>query len=106
MIAWIILAVIAVVVMAVIGIYNGLVQGRIQVKEGWSGVDVQLKRRHDLIPNLVEVVKGYMKHEREVLENVTKLRAQATGGGSVKEKAALENNITQALTTLYAIAEN
>ena len=106
MIAWIILAVIAVVVMAVIGIYNGLVQGRIQVKEGWSGIDVQLKRRHDLIPNLVETVKGYAKHEKGVLEEVTRLRSQVSGGGDIKKTAALENNITQALRSIFALAEN
>ena len=106
--AWIILAVVGVVVLAVIGIYNGLVQGRIQVKEGFSGIDVQLKRRHDLIPNLVETVKGYMQHEKGVLENVTRLRSQATGAGpaDIKDKAALENGITQALKTIFAVAEN
>ena len=107
MIGWIILAVIVVVIMAVIGIYNGLVQGRIQVKEGWSGIDVQLKRRHDLIPNLVETVKGYMQHEKGVLEKVTQLRSQvASGGGDVQKTAALENNITQALRSIFAVAEN
>jgi LemA protein len=75
------------------------------VEEGWSGIDVQLKRRHDLIPNLVETVKGYAKHEREVLENVTRLRSQPAGGGDVKTRAALENNITQALKAVFAVAE-
>ena len=102
----IILAILVVVAMASIGIYNGLVQGRIQVKEGWSGIDVQLKRRHDLIPNLIETVKGYMKHEKGVLEEVTRLRSQVSGTVGTQNKAALENSITQALKTIFAVAEN
>jgi LemA protein len=107
MIGWIILAVIVVAALAIVGVYNGLIQGRIQVKEGWSGIDVQLKRRHDLIPNLVATVQGYAKHEKGVLEEVTRLRAQvAGGGGDIQKTAALENNITQALRSLFAVAEN
>jgi LemA protein len=104
---WIIAAVIALVAVAIVGIYNALVQGRIQVREGWSGIDVQLKRRHDLIPNLIETVKGYIKHEKGVLEEVARLRSQATGDrGDIKSKAVLENNLTQALRTVFAVAEN
>jgi LemA protein len=90
----------------VIVIYNWLVLGRVRVQESFSGIDVQLKRRHDLIPNIVEAVKGYMQHERSVLENVTALRSQVMGATGIKERAALENNITQALKTLFAVAEN
>ena len=97
--------VLAVFVVGVGYYYNTLIQGRIHVKEGWSGIDVQLKRRHDLISNLIEVVKGYAQHEREVLENVIRLRAQSTGEGGVKAKAVLENGITNALKTLFAVVE-
>ena len=106
MIGWIILGIAVVAVFYVVGIYNGLVQGRMQVREGWSGIDVQLKRRHDLIPNLVETVKGYMGHEKGVLEEVARLRSQATGATALKERAALENNITRAIGAIFAIVEN
>ena len=102
----IILGVIVLFIFYAISVYNRLIQGRIHVKEGWSGIDVQLKRRYDLIPNLVETVKGYMQHERGVLENVTKLRAQVMGTGDLKEKAVLENNLSQALKSIFAVAEN
>ncbi len=85
--------------------YNRLVRGRIHVGEGWSGIDVQLKRRHDLIPNLVEVVRGYMQHERDLLERVSQLRAQAAGAGNVGEKAGWENDISRTLKTIFAVAE-
>lgn len=100
-----ILFVIIVLVYAV-GTYNGLVKGRTHVHEGWSGIDVQLKRRHDLIPNLVETVKGYMTHERGTLDEVTSLRAKAEGAGDLKEKAALENGISRSFKTIFAVAEN
>jgi len=103
---WILLAVLAVAAFGVMGIYNQLVQTRVQVKEGWSGIDVQLKRRHDLIPNLVETVKGYMQHERGTLEKVTQLRSQVTGSSGIEERAGVENQITQALKTIFAVAEN
>ena len=76
-ITYIILGIVVLVVLWMIGVYNGLVKLKNRVKEGWSDIDVQLKRRHDLIPNLVSSVKGYMKHERELLENITKARSQA-----------------------------
>lgn len=90
-----------------IALYNGLVRKRNTVRNSWSQIDVQLKRRYDLIPNLVEVCKGYMKHEREVLENVIKARTQAinvTGGAA--EHAKAENYLTQTLRSLFAVAEN
>ncbi len=91
----------------VIGIYNVLVRLRNQVKNAWSQIDVQLKRRHDLIPNLIENCKGYMKHERETLESITKARnlaAQASGG--VADQANAENQLTQALSNFYVVVEN
>src|SRR5512136_373227 len=100
---------IAIVVVAawVMGMYNGLVGSRNEVRNSWSQIDVQLKRRHDLIPNLVEAVKGYMGHERGTLEAVTKARQQAidlTGGG-VEERAKVENALSQTLRSLFAVAE-
>jgi LemA protein len=90
----------------VIGPYNALVRGRNEVKNAWSSIDVQLKRRHDLIPNLVETVKGYAGHERQALEAVVQGRQQAlkvTGGA--EERARVENALTSALRTLFAVAE-
>ena len=102
-------AVIAIVIFWVIGIYNGLVRLRNAMKNAFSQIDVQLKRRHDLIPNLMETVKGYMKHERETLEAVTKARQQAidvSGLDSVADQARVENMLTQTLKSLFAVAEN
>ncbi len=100
------LVLIVVVVFWVMGMYNGLVGSRNEVKNSWSQIEVQLKRRHDLIPNLVETVKGYMGHERGTLEAVTKARQQAvevTGG--VEERAKVENALSQTLRSLFAVAE-
>ena len=77
---FVVLAVIVLIIFFIIGIYNSLVRLRNQVKNAWAQIDVQLKRRHDLIPNLVETAKGYMKHERETLENITNARSKAMGG--------------------------
>jgi LemA protein len=96
---------IAVILFFVAG-YNGLVALRNRARNAWSQVDVQLKRRHDLIPNLVETVKGYMQHEREVLENVTRARQQAISASSVAETANAENMLTQTLRSLFAVAES
>ena len=85
--------------------YNGLIVLRTRIQEALSGIDVQLKRRADLIPNLVEVVKGYAKHEKEVFENVTKARSSLMGAGSLKEKAEADNQLTGALKSLFAVAE-
>ncbi len=91
----------------VMGIYNGLVGQRNQVKEAWAQVDVQLKRRFDLIPNLMETVKGYMNHERETLEAVTQARAAISGaGGSMEQRMAAESGLTGALGRLFAVSES
>lgn len=96
----------AVVAVWVIGIYNGLVRLRNEVKNAWSQIDVQLKRRYDLIPNLVETVKGYMTHERETLEAVVKARQQAINvTGSIEDRAKVENALSQTLRQLFAVAE-
>ncbi|NTV30897.1 LemA family protein [candidate division WWE3 bacterium] len=87
-------------------IYNQLVTARARVDESWSGIDVQLKRRSSLIPNLVETVKGYATHEQDVFENVTKARAQLMNAQSPKEKAEADNVLTGALKTVFAVAEN
>lgn len=86
--------------------YNGLVRLRILVEEGWSGIDVQLKKRYDLIPNLVNTVKGYAKHEQQVLENVTKFRNAAMNAGSVEEKIEAENMLSSTLKTLFSVTES
>jgi len=102
----IVLIVIAAVVLFVISIYNSLIQLRNRVKNAWSQIDVQLKRRHDLIPNLIETVKGYMKHEREIMENITKYRSQAMDAKSVGEKAQAEGLLSGALGHLRVQVEN
>jgi LemA protein len=97
---------IVVAVFWVMGMYNGLVGSRNEVKNSWSQIEVQLKRRHDLIPNLVETVKGYMGHERGTLEAVTKARQQAVDvTGSVEDRAKVENALSQTLRSLFAVAE-
>jgi LemA protein len=104
---WIILALIIAVVGYGIVLYNALVKSRQMVREGWSGISVQLQRRSDLIPNLLETVKGYMGHEKEVLENVTALRAraQAVGEEHPAERAGVESLLGAALGRLMAVAE-
>jgi LemA protein len=104
-ILWIILAVIVVVVIVLIAMYNSLVSKRMRCREGWSQIDVQLKRRYDLIPNLVETVKGYAAHERETLENVIKARNAAIDASGVEDQAAAENMLTGALKQLFALSE-
>jgi LemA protein len=104
---WIILAVVAVAAIALIAIYNGLVKSKIRVDEAWSDITVQLKRRADLIPNIVKTVKGYAKHEKSVFENVTKARSEvvsATEKGP-KETAKAENQFQETLKSLFAVAE-
>lgn len=102
----IIIAVIVVVLLIFIGFYNRLVRLRNRVNDGWSQIDVQLKRRYDLIPNLIETVKGYATHEKTVLEDVTKARAGAISAGGAQEKGQAENALTQTLRSLFAVAEN
>ena len=106
---FILLGIIGVIVLWVIFAYNGLITLRNRVDEAWSDIDVQLKRRYDLIPNLVETVKGYAKHEKKVFEEVTKARAAAMGaesGGNPKDLAAKESMLTSALKSVFAVAEN
>jgi LemA protein len=89
-----------------IGMYNSLISLRNRCDNSWAQVDVQLKRRYDLIPNLVETVKGYAKHEREVFQNVTEARAKAINASTVKDQSQAENQLSGALKTLFAVAEN
>jgi len=96
---------IAIVLIYIWFLYNGLVTARIRVKEAWSGIDVQLKRRSSLIPNLMEAVKGYAKHEKEVFENVTKARSALVGAKTPNEAASANNMLTGALKSLFAVAE-
>jgi LemA protein len=105
---WAVIIVIVVIVLLIlflIGIYNGMVRARNRVDESWSGIDVQLKRRHDLIPNLVETVKGYAAHEKEVFEAVTQARAAAMGAQGPAQSAQAEGALTGALGRLFAVAE-
>ena len=103
---WIILIILAIVAVFVVGIYNGLVQLRNRCENSWAQVDVQLRRRYDLIPNLVETVKGYAKHEKETFQKVTEARAQAINAGSVKDQGQAENMLSGALKSLFAVSEN
>lgn len=89
-----------------IWLYNGLVRLNNLAKEGWSGIDVQLKRRYNLIPNLVDIVKGYAQHEKDLFEKVTEARAKITSGDDRQQRGASENMLTQSLKTLFAVAEN
>ena len=103
---WIAIGVVVLVLLYLVGAYNGLVGKRNRVRNAWSQIDVQLKRRHDLIPNLVNTVKGYLQHERGVLEEVTRARQQAiAAGGDVTGRAAAENDLTRAVRSLFAVAE-
>lgn len=105
MVGWIILGVIILIGLWAIAIFNKLVKNRNLVLEGWSGIDVQLKRRYNLIPNLVETVKGYAGHEKETLEKVVELRNSAAKAETASEKAPIENMLTQTLRQLFALAE-
>lgn len=100
------LGLLVVLVLVGVGLYNRLVALRNQVEQRWADVDVQLRRRHDLIPNLVETVKGYATHEREVFERVTEARSQAVAAGGVREQAQAEGMLTEALRSLFAVAED
>ena len=103
---WIILAIVVVIAIVLIVIYNQLVTLRQRVQNAWSQIDVQLQRRFDLIPNLVETVKGYMTHEQETLTKVTDLRSSWANAKTVEEKANLEGELTNTLKTIMAVAEN
>ena len=101
----VIIVAVAAVGLFVAFLYNSLVQLKIRVKEAWSGIEVQLKRRSSLIPNLIETVKGYAKHEKQVFENVTKARSALIGANNPKAAAAADNLLSGALKTLFAVAE-
>lgn len=105
-VTYIVLAVIAILVIWIIGSFNGLVSRRNRAKEALSDIDVQTKRRYDLIPNLVETVKGYMEHEKEVFEKVSEARSRAMGASSNQDKAEAENQLSGTLKTLFAVSEN
>jgi LemA protein len=105
MAGWIFLGIVVLAVVFFVGAYNSLVGLRNRVKNAWSQIDVQLKRRHDLIPNLVETAKGYMTHERETLAAVTEARSRAMGAGTVAEKGAAESQLTQALSRFLVSVE-
>jgi LemA protein len=104
----ILLVVVAVIVIFFVSNYNSLVRFRNQVKNAWSQIDVQLKRRHDLIPNLIETVKGYMTHEKETLENITRARSEAmkASSGSVGDVAKAESSLSGAMGQFYVVVEN
>ncbi|MGC1935397.1 MAG: LemA family protein, partial [Candidatus Acidiferrales bacterium] len=105
MIGWIVLAVVVIAVIVVIGMYNGLVRLKVQCDNAWSDIDVQLKRRYDLIPNLVETVKGYAAHEKTTLEGVVQARNAAMSAQGPAAKAGAENMLTGALRQLFALSE-
>ena len=102
----VLLAVVILGGLVLLGIYNGLIRARVRAREAWSGIDVQLKRRASLIPNLVETVKGYAAHEQEVLENVTRARAMLEQAGGPAQAAQADNVLTGALRSLFAVSEN
>ncbi len=106
MIGWFILAIIVVLVLAIIGMYNSLVQSKIKVDNAWSQIDVQLQRRFDLIPNFVETVKGYMTHEKETFAKIAELRTSWANTQSISEKANLDNQLSNALKTIMAVSES
>ena len=105
-ILWIVLGVVAVIILWLIAVYNGLITLKNRTQEAWSDIDVQLKRRYDLIPNLIESVKGYAKHEKDLFTEVTKARTEAMQAGTVADKAEKENALSQTLKSIFAVAEN
>lgn len=102
---WVIV-ILVVIIFAIIAMYNGLVQAKMKTENAWSQIEVQLQRRFDLIPNLVEAVKGYMQHESEVLTKVTELRTSWASASTVGEKADLDNQLSGTLKTIMAVTEN
>lgn len=105
-ILWIILGAIAIVIIWLVAVYNGLIKNKNRTEEAWSDIDVQLKRRYNLIPNLIETVKGYATHERELFEKVTKARTAAMGANTTEEKGQAENMLSGTLKSLFAVSEN
>ena len=106
MVGWIILAIVVILVFAIISMYNNLVTSKVKVDNAWSQIDVQLKRRFDLIPNFVETVKGYAAHEKETFEKITSLRSSWANASTISEKAELDNQLSGALKTIMAVSEN
>lgn len=106
MLVWLIIGIIVIIGLFFLLTYNGLIVLRNRINNSWSQIDVQLKKRYDLIPNLIKTVKGYAKHEKSVFTEVTKARTSAMKAGNVKDQAAAENMLTGALKTLFAVAEN
>ena len=105
MVLQIVLGIVVLLFLWIVGTYNGLVRLKNRTKEAWADIDVQLKRRYDLIPNLVEIVKGYAAHEKEVFEKVTAARSRAMGAETMKERAEAENILSDTLKTLFAVSE-
>lgn len=105
MVILVIIGLLALVLLYVWFLYNGLATGKVRIKEALSGIDVQLKRRVDLIPNIIETVKGYAKHEKDVFEEVTKARSQLMNAKTPQEKAASDNMVSSALKSLFAVSE-
>jgi len=105
-VVWVLVGLVALVVLYGMFTYNRLVRLRVRTENAWSQIDVQLRRRYDLIPNLVESVKGYAAHERELFEDVTRARAQAQAASGVQDQAQAENQLTRSLSRLLAVAEN
>nr|MBD3359298.1 LemA family protein [Candidatus Buchananbacteria bacterium] len=104
---WGIIIILIVIIAAwLIAVYNSLIKSRNRVEEAWSDIDVQLKRRYDLIPNLIETVKGYASHEKETFQKVTEARSQAMGAETIEEKTQAENMLSETLKSLFAVAEN
>ncbi len=103
---WIFLIILGVIILGLILAYNSLVRLKTQTQEGWSDIDVQLKRRYNLIPNLIESVKGYAKHEKELFIQITQARTMAMGANSITDHAQAENMLTGALKSLFAVAES
>lgn len=106
MVGFIILAIVVIIIVTIIGMYNGLVQSRIKVDNAWSQIDVQLQRRFDLIPNFVETVKGYMSHEKETFEKIAALRTSWANAESVSDKAKLDGELSTTLKTIMAVSES
>ena len=102
----IVLGVLVVLAVALIALYNGLVRLKLTVDEASADIETFLKQRYDMIPNLVEIVKGYAKHEKEIFENVAQLRSRAMGAGSLEEKMELEGELSKGLARIFAVAEN
>lgn len=105
-IIWILLGIVVLFILWLVAIYNGLITLKNRTEEAWSDIDVQLKRRYDLIPNLVETVKGYAKHEKDVFTDVTKARTEAMSAKGLADKASKENALSQTLKSIFAVAEN